>query len=62
MRVDTLITLDAVVDANDKVWFLEINSNPAVHPDAYPALLKGAFERAARIAIERNQSIVKTPH
>jgi hypothetical protein len=43
MRADTLVTLDAVVDAEDKVWFLEINSNPSVHPDAYPALLRGAL-------------------
>lgn len=43
MRHNTLITLDAVVDAEETVWFLEMNSNPAVHPDAYPALLRGLF-------------------
>jgi hypothetical protein len=43
MRNDTLFTLDAVVDAQDLVWFLEMNSNPMVHPDAYPAILNSAF-------------------
>jgi hypothetical protein len=40
---DTLITLDAVVDAKNQVWFLEMNSNPAVHPDVYPAMMESAF-------------------
>lgn len=44
VRKDTLFTLDAVVDAEDRVWLLEMNSNPMVHPDAYPAMLRSAFE------------------
>lgn len=44
VRNDTLFTLDAVVDSEDRVWLLEMNSNPMVHPDAYPAMLRSAFE------------------
>ncbi len=31
--------LDAIVDADDQPWFLEINSNPQGHPDLYAAML-----------------------
>jgi hypothetical protein len=51
MRHDTLITLDAVVDAEDRAWFLEMNSNPMVHPDIYPALLKSAFARPLELPL-----------
>jgi len=43
MRGDTLFTLDAVVNAGDQAWFLEMNSNPMVHPDAYRAMIENAF-------------------
>jgi hypothetical protein len=33
--------LDAIVDANGQPWFLEINSNPQLHPDGYGAMLDG---------------------
>lgn len=44
MRHSTVITLDAVVDADDIVWFLEMNSNPMVHPDTYDKILRQAFD------------------
>jgi hypothetical protein len=31
--------LDAIVDANDQAWLLEINSNAQGHPDGYAAML-----------------------
>ncbi len=43
LRHTTLITMDAVVDTEGQAWFLEMNSNPSVHPDAYPALLRTMF-------------------
>jgi hypothetical protein len=43
IRRHTLFTLDAVVDDADQVWFLEMNSNPMVHPDVYPVMLRGIF-------------------
>jgi hypothetical protein len=35
--------LDAIVDAQDQPWFLEVNSNPQGHPDQYAAMLDGLF-------------------
>lgn len=31
--------LDAIVDNAERAWFLEINSNPQLHPDLYPVML-----------------------
>jgi hypothetical protein len=39
----TMFVLDAIVDADDKVWFLEMNSNSQVHPCIYPAMLARLF-------------------
>jgi hypothetical protein len=33
--------LDAIVDAQGQPWFLEINSNPQLHPDLYASMLDG---------------------
>jgi hypothetical protein len=33
--------LDAIVDAQGQPWFLEINSNPQLHPDLYSSMLDG---------------------
>jgi len=35
--------LDAIVDAQDQPWFLEVNSNAQGHPDLYAAMLDGLF-------------------
>lgn len=35
--------LDAIVDAQDRPWFLEVNSNPQGHPGQYGAMLDGLF-------------------
>lgn len=35
--------LDAIVDAQDRVWLLEINSNAQGHPDAVAPMLDGLF-------------------
>jgi hypothetical protein len=42
----TLYTVDAIVDGEDRVWFLEMNCNPAVHPDVYPVMFERLFGRA----------------
>lgn len=34
-----LFTIDAVVDHEDRVWLLEMNSHPMVHPNIYPLML-----------------------
>ena len=36
--------LDAIVDAQDEPWFLEVNSNPQGHPDLYTAMLDALFD------------------
>jgi hypothetical protein len=43
VRPATLYTLDAIADADGKVWLLEMNCNPAVHPEAYPFILETLF-------------------
>ena len=42
-RDGTVFTLDAVVDAQDRAWFLEMNSHPMVHPDTYAAMFRSSF-------------------
>lgn len=34
-----LFTLDAVLDEQDRAWFLEMNSHPMIHPDVYEPML-----------------------
>ena len=43
-RRHTLFTVDAVLDANGRAWLLEMNSNPAVHPLAYPAIAASVLD------------------
>ncbi|MBI5790274.1 MAG: hypothetical protein HZA63_02240 [Rhodocyclales bacterium] len=43
LRDGVVFTLDAIVDDQDAVWFLEMNANPMVHPDVYPVMLDSLF-------------------
>jgi hypothetical protein len=43
VRQNTLYTVDGILDAHGTAHFLEINSNPAVHPDAYLPMLETLF-------------------
>lgn len=45
VRSGSLFTLDFVEDEHEQPWFLEMNCNPMVHPDVYPAILKALFGR-----------------
>lgn len=49
-RQATLYTVDAIIDGEDRVWFLEMNCNPMVHPDAYFSMLEGLFGPAEAVA------------
>lgn len=40
IRKDTLFTVDAIIDKEQKLWFLEMNCNPVVHPLVYAAMAK----------------------
>lgn len=42
--VGTMYTVDAMADADGKVWLLEMNCNPTVHPDAYAGMFEGLFQ------------------
>ena len=43
-RPQTLFTVDAVLDSEERLWMLEMNSNPTVHPLAYSAIVAGAMQ------------------
>ncbi|GEM_PF-645505 len=47
IRAGTLYTVDAILDADNKLWLLEMNSNPFIHPYVYApmleALLRGQY-------------------
>jgi len=48
-RLATLYTVDAVVDADEKVWFLELNCNPLGHPDVYRYMFEGFLGPATKV-------------
>ena len=39
----SVFTLDAVIDDDDRVWLLEMNSHPMIHPNVYPHMLASVF-------------------
>jgi hypothetical protein len=43
-NLPVLSALDAVLDDQDKLWWLEANSNPALPPTGYPLVLATIFE------------------
>lgn len=53
----TLFALDAMVDPDGKVWFLEMNSNPMIHPDLYGTMIDSSvgFQDARRSARDAYQ-------
>jgi hypothetical protein len=40
LRQNTVYTIDAIVDEQQNVWFLEMNCNPLVHLDVYPVMIE----------------------
>ena len=42
-KAPVLYSVDAVVDDAGDVWWLEVNSNPVLPPDAYPAVFRSLF-------------------
>jgi hypothetical protein len=43
-RENTMFTLDAVIDAQARVWFLEMNCHPMIHPAVYGPMLDSLFD------------------
>lgn len=39
-----IYTVDAILDSEDKLCFLEANPNPFIHPDMYPVMVNGLSE------------------
>jgi hypothetical protein len=39
----TLYSVDAIADEQDRLWLLEMNCNPAMHPDLYFGMFEGLF-------------------
>ncbi|MBI2308442.1 MAG: hypothetical protein HYU78_14150 [Rhodocyclales bacterium] len=52
IRNNTAFSVDAVVDKDDSVWFLEMNCNPGLHPAIYPAMFDSLFEGADIVSDE----------
>ncbi|RAN48417.1 hypothetical protein RB25_11540 [Herbaspirillum rubrisubalbicans] len=46
LRDNTVFTLDAILDEEQGIWLLEINSNPAIQPLLYPAMIKNLIPAA----------------
>lgn len=42
--VPVLFALDGVIDADERIWWLEANSNPILPPTGYPLILATVFE------------------
>ncbi|RKP52532.1 hypothetical protein [Trinickia fusca] len=42
-REHTIFTVDAIVDEDDQLWLLEMNSHPMVHPASYVPMLDSLF-------------------
>ena len=47
MRTHTAFSLDGVVDEEDRIWWLEVNCNPLLHPAVYETMLDALFLREA---------------
>ena len=50
-RGDALYSVDAIRDTRGKLWFLEANFNPFIHPFLYPTMIRGLgyFDPSDRI-------------
>lgn len=45
IRRGVLYIVDAVLDAQDEFWLLEMNPNPGIHPDCYPAMIASVLQK-----------------
>ena len=53
-RADTVFVVDAIVDADGKVWYLEMNCNSQQHPDIYDRMLDDIYAAKTEGAELRN--------
>jgi len=52
VRHNSAFTVDAVIDDQDRVWFLEMNCHPMIHPAIYEPMLDSLFGAAGRPGTE----------
>jgi tetratricopeptide (TPR) repeat protein len=58
----TVYSVDAMADQQDRVWLLEMNCNPALHPDVYFGMFEGLFGPAeAPVEMESAVQIANSP-
>jgi len=57
-----LFTADAVLDSEGRFWLLEMNPNPAVHPDAYSAMLDSVLTGGVSSMPSLGSAIAGAPH
>jgi hypothetical protein len=63
IRRNSVFTLDAVIDDDNRVWLLEMNSHPMIHPNVYPHMLASMFDEDALAQAEpEHQSPVESEH
>lgn len=53
VRQQTLFTVDGILDRNGTAHFVEINSNPAMHPDCYSPMFEDLFAAGATGQVRR---------
>lgn len=46
IRQQTVFSVDGILDDSDQLWCVEMNCNPQLHPDIYPAMLSDLFDGA----------------
>lgn len=62
-RRNSVFTVDAVIDGNDLVWLLEMNSHPMIHPNVYPHMLASVFaEEPSAQVVPEGDSQVEAEH
>ena len=49
-----MFALDAIVDQEGQAWFLEMNSNPMVHPDLYGAMIASGLTAEKQLDASRH--------
>jgi hypothetical protein len=63
VRRNSVFTLDAVIDDDNRVWLLEMNSHPMIHPNVYPHMLASMFDEDVLAQAEpEHQSPVEREH
>lgn len=61
IRLGTLSTVDCILDTERRLWLLEVNSNPTVHPYVYPVMVASLFETATDSVLRAAQKKADVP-